>query len=257
VLYTVLLLCFIAVAIGLSLTVFFNIGQIEVTGSAVYGEADIIKAAQINIGDNLFLINTSGSAKRIADNLPYVGEANIKRKLPSTLVIECTSTREYAAFDCQEGYILIDEKGKVLSTNATVLREGVAYITGACPTGATLCRTVEFESAETLQNITRILSAVKEANIEKITSLDIADISAVTLMYDDRIMLKAGSLVNFEKKMLRAVEALRNEEQRNASVKGTLDLTIDPYAYFREGKVERTTPPTTHKESAKAQTDAP
>ncbi len=256
-LYTVLLVCFIAVAVGLSLTVFFNIGQIEVKGSDVYGESDIIKASQIKTGDNLFLVNTNSCEKKITNKLPYIGEAKITRKLPSTLIIECKSTREYAAFDCEEGYILIDENGKVLSTNATVLREGVAYITGIYPVDATLCRTVEFESEETLQNITHILTAVKNADIEKINYLDITDISCVILMYDDRILLKAGSLVNFENKMLRAREAIRSEEQRNASVEGTLDLTIDPYAYFRKGKVERPAPSTTVKQSAQTQTNAP
>ena len=56
------------------------------------------------------------------------------------------------------------------------------------------------------------------------------------MMYDDRITIKVGSVANLERKMLRAAKALSAEDERNPAAVGTLDLTIDPYAYFREGK---------------------
>lgn len=235
--YAVLLVCFIGLAVGLSLTVFFNIDKIEMSGSSVYGDTDIITASEINIGDNLFLTDTDAAAEKITGKLPYAGEVRIKRKFPVTLIIEVTDTREYAAFDWEQGYVLIDEKGKVLSNSATVLREGVAYIAGTYPVKAQLCATAEFEDKLTLENITRVLSAIKNAGLDKISVVNLSDTSAITLMYDDRIMLKAGGIANFEKKMLRASEALKTEQDRNPQAEGTLDLTIDPYTYFRAGKV--------------------
>ncbi len=238
IIYSALLLCFVAAAISLSLTVFFNIQSIEVIESSIYGDTEVIKASEIQIEDNFFLTDLKGAAKKIEGSLPYVGKAVLKRKLPSTLIIEIIETKEYAAFDFETGYVLINEKGKVLSSSATVLREGVSYISNIYPKSANICDTVEFEDGEVLSNVTSILTAVKEAEIQKITSINLSDISAITLMYDDRIMLKAGSLNNFERKMQRAAKAILAEEQRNKMVKGTLDLTIDPYGYFREGKVE-------------------
>lgn len=238
ILYSVLLICFIAVAVGLSLTVFFNIQDIEVKGSSVYGDTEIIKASGIQIDDNFFLSDLKGAAKKITGNLPYAGQAKLKRKLPSTLVIDIIDTKEYAAFDWEQGYVLINEKGKVLSNSATVLRDGVSYVSNIYPKKAEICETVEFEDSATFEQITGILTAIKNAELDKISSISLSDMSAITLMYDGRIMLKVGSLTNFERKMLRAAEAIRVEEQRNKAVKGTLDLTIDPYGYFREGKVE-------------------
>lgn len=242
-LYSVLLVCFIGLAVGLSLTVFFNIDKIETSGSSLYSDTDIIAASGINLGDNLFLTDTGAAAEKITGNLPYAGEARIKRKFPVTLIIEVADTREYAAFDSEQGYVLIDEKGKVLSDCATVLREGVAYISGIYPVKARLCETVVFEDSQTLENITRILGAVKNAGLDKISGINLSDAASITLMHDGRILLKAGGTANFEKKMLRASEALKTEEERNPRAEGTLDLTIDPYAYFRAGTASESETP--------------
>lgn len=238
ILYSALLICFIAVAVGLSLTVFFNIQSIEVKGTSIYGDTEVIKASGVEIGDNFFLSDLRGAAKKITGSLPYAGEAKLKRKLPSTLVIDIIDTKEYAAFDLESGYALINEKGKVLSNSATVLRDGVSYISNIYPIKAELCETIEFEDAAALQQITSILTAIKNAELQKVSSINLSDMSAITLMYDGRIMLKAGTINNFERKMERAAEAIRLEEKRNNAVTGTLDLTIDPYGYFREGKIE-------------------
>ena len=45
--------------------------------------------------------------------------------------------------------------------------------------------------------------------------------------------------MNSDKKLMRARETIEKENTANASVRGTLDLTIDPYAYFREERVTK------------------
>ena len=45
----------IAVAVTLSLTVFFRIDNVAVTGDEIYNNEDVIAASKLNIGDNMFM----------------------------------------------------------------------------------------------------------------------------------------------------------------------------------------------------------
>ncbi len=234
--YALLLLCFAGTAIALSLTVFFQIGTVTVSGSSVYKPADIEKAAGIHIGDNLFLTNTGAAAKKITETLPYAGKAVVTRKLPDTLIIEITDTAQRAALDGENGYILIDETGKVLSAGAAEIGDGVAYVTGISASKAVFCQTIDFADSANKEILLTLLQALKNAGIERITEIRLKDINAITLLYDDRITIKAGGAANMDKKLKRAAEAIKDEDKRNPAVRGTLDLTIDPYVYFREAK---------------------
>lgn len=60
----------IAVAITLSLTVFFRIDNVAVTGDEIYNNEDIIAASQINIGDNMFM--TSKKKQPPESNAPFL-----------------------------------------------------------------------------------------------------------------------------------------------------------------------------------------
>ncbi len=234
--YTLLLLCFAGAAVALSLTVFFRIGTITVTGSSVYAKDDIETAAGVHLEDNLFLTNTDAAAKKITAALPYAGKAVITRKLPGTLIIEITDTAALAALDSENGYILIDENGKVLSANAAELSDDIAYVKGLTPSKAVLCETLAFADPASGDALLALLKAVKNAGLTAVTEIDLKKLSAVTLLYDDRITLKAGTMTDIEQKMKRAAKAIKDQEERNPAIRGTLDLTIEPNAYFRETK---------------------
>lgn len=83
------LLCAGAVAVALTMgaTVFFQVETVAVTGNSRYSQEEIIKAAGIQTGDNLFRMNKFQIAHQVLQGLPYVEEITIRRSLPSTIVI--------------------------------------------------------------------------------------------------------------------------------------------------------------------------
>ena len=141
-LWAALVLCFACTAVVLSLTVFFNINTIEAGGSDIYGQQEITDAGGVKTGENLFLTGTNDVARKICSVLPYAGTVTVKRKLPGTLVIQVQDTAPCAAFDGPEGYILINENGKVLSTSSLMYGDSCAYIRGAQVVSAELCGTI-------------------------------------------------------------------------------------------------------------------
>ena len=54
---------------------------------AGYSEADILSACPIQPQDNLLTADTEAAALAIEQKLPYVGEATVKRKFPSRIVV--------------------------------------------------------------------------------------------------------------------------------------------------------------------------
>lgn len=83
------LMCALAVMVALTMgaTVFFQVETVAVSGNSRYTQEEVIQAAGIQAGDNLFRMNKYQIAKQVLQKLPYVEEVTIRRSLPSTIVI--------------------------------------------------------------------------------------------------------------------------------------------------------------------------
>ena len=103
-----------AVAVVAALTMFFKVSTVEVTGSSRYRDGEVAAASGVELGDNLVLLDKYRIAQRIYTELPYVTEARINRKFPSTLVLEVTETTAVASIQGAGGYWLLSAKGKLV-----------------------------------------------------------------------------------------------------------------------------------------------
>ena len=86
-LYKVLSAAVIVAAIMAGCAVFFRVENIEVNGQSAYTAEQIIGAAEVEQGDNLFAVNKFKVMRQIISRLPYVDEISVSRRLPNTLVI--------------------------------------------------------------------------------------------------------------------------------------------------------------------------
>lgn len=86
------LLCILAVVVALTMgaTVFFQVETVAVAGNSRYTEDEVVQATGIQVGDNLFHMNKYQIADQVLQKLPYTKELNIRRSLPSTIVITVT-----------------------------------------------------------------------------------------------------------------------------------------------------------------------
>ncbi len=128
--YVALSLVVIIIGIVLSLTVFFNVTKIEVEGNTIYTEKEIIAASGVDTGDNLFLVSRDGVRNSIFEKLPFTGTVEFSNKLPGTLKIKVYDTSVRCAIETKDGYILINENGKVLAVVDTLeeLYENAVYL---------------------------------------------------------------------------------------------------------------------------------
>ena len=86
-LYGVLSALVILAAVIGGCIVFFKVDTIHVEGNERYTADQIVEAAGVRQGDNMYLLNKFKMIDQIKEKLTYVDDVTIRRKLPNTLNI--------------------------------------------------------------------------------------------------------------------------------------------------------------------------
>lgn len=115
---TVLLLT-VCLGVALSMTVFFNVTTIELSGSAPqYTPDEIVIAGSVYKGDNLLKLDTEQIEKNIESELIYVESATVTKKYPDAVTIEVKECRESYNIFFDNGILLTSESGKIIANSA-------------------------------------------------------------------------------------------------------------------------------------------
>ncbi len=250
-----LALVVVCAGIALVLAVFFKTGTIQVKGDKVYADAEIIAKSGIEKGSNLFLVDEEKVNQTITSVMPFIKSVTIERDLPDTVIINVKATREVAALPYGAGFILVDEAGKVLDRDSSMLRDGVAVVDGVQLKGAPEGGVIKLNNDDVTNRFVQLLGAIKNSGLQQITGITLTKKGDFELKYDDRITVLLGSDANLLTKLQRAQAAIEREDEINAYSVGVLDLTTEPYAYFRAGERVEDAPETTVEESNNAGDD--
>ncbi len=241
-------LCVICIGVVLVFSLFFKINTISVIGENIYSDKMVSEKSGVEFGTNLFRVNEKEISEKLSKELPFIKSVTLERKLPDTLVINIQSTKEVAAVASNGAFVLIDETGKVLDKNASILRENVAVVTNVKLENATEGEQITLTKQEKTDALLTLLEALKKSGLELLTEINLKNINDIKIRYDDRITFEVGSLTNIDTKLARGVAALEKENEISSYSKGTLDLKTEPYVYFKAGSEE-----TTKKENTKKQ----
>lgn len=221
-------------------SLFFKINSISVKGDNVYSDKMVVENSGIRLGANLFRVNEKELSEKLSSQLPYIKNVTLERELPDTLIINIEATREIAAIANNGVFVLIDETGKVLDNDASVLRENVAVLKNVkikeCKDGECIILT----DSKKNEALITLLGAIKESGLKLLTEIDLKNINDLKIEYDGRIVFALGGLTNIETKLARGKAALEKENEINAYSEGTLDLKTEPYVYFKSGSEDST-----------------
>ena len=216
----------IAVAVTLSLTVFFRIDNVAVTGDEIYNNEDVIAASQINIGDNMFMTSKKKTASGIECTLPYVESAEIKRNLSGTITIKITAATAKLAID-----------------NGDSFGDGIIIIDSSPVISAVPGETVEFQDNDDLGIIKNVLTLLESNELSGITSIDVSNHSNIKLVYKERVTVLLGLSSSVNDKMDFVKAALTRLDSDNPDFTGSIDFTIDKKAYLSPQREDNTTVP--------------
>ncbi len=248
-----ILLAVVVMCVGLVLvfSLFFKINTITISGDKVYSDKMVTEKSGVAIGENLFKIKGEKLTEILSRELPYIREVTVERKLPDTLIINIKAAKEVGAITTSKGFVLLDETGKVLDKNASILKENVAVINNVKLKEYVEGEKVVLTDEKKTETLIKLFEAIKNADMQLLTEIDLKNINDIKIKYDDRITFAVGSLTNIETKLARGVAALEKENEINAYSEGTLDLKTEPYVYFKSGSEENNKKENTKKQQNK------
>ena len=231
-LYKLLAFLLTCTAIALALTLFFRVRTIEVSGNSRYTSDEIIAAAQVKTGDNLFLMNKFNAAERIRRTLPYIETVQFRRMLPDGLSIVVTECADPAAV-VQDGkaYLLCDTGNIVDEMAASAVRDRIQIVglTLVDPQVGTQATAAEGQELM-LERLLELLKALDSRSMAAaVSEIDMSDASQLTLRYLDRFNVCFPWDADYAYKLdylLAVVEKLEVNET------GTINMMQDGKARF-------------------------
>lgn len=228
--FSILILFAAGTMVTLSLTVFFLVTQIQVVGNAHYTAEEIVRTSGFQLEENLFRINKGAAAQKMKDNLPYIYETQIRRKLPSVIVISVTESSPVGAIGGGDNEILLDEFGRALEIAPTGTKGKFPAITGADAPTIHLGQGV-FTKEQTQKNYSQLIQVLQQTgDFDKITQINVSVPYDLTFSYEDRILVTLGDISDIEAKI--SSFSLVTHEKIGGQEKGELDISNPDEVHF-------------------------
>ncbi len=218
--FTLFVIFLLGLSVILCLTVFFPIENLSARGSQLYKAQEIIKASDIELGDNLFAITEGNTLKKIKSKLPYIESVKFKRTLPGNLSITVKDAEEYACYFDGKAYYTVSESGWVLKKEYEN-PENIFTIKGAkaeCKVGSA----VVFKDEEIRELIEKLIATLKEQKLS-INTVDVSDKLSITLRIEGRFNVDLGTANYVSEKIKHLASMVENISAEKA---GKINLSM-------------------------------
>ena len=203
-------------------------------GESRYASDELVRAAGISVGDNMFMINKYDAANKLFAEHPYLDTVRIRRRLPDTLeiiVADCVPVAAVADGDGEEVWIA-DAKGKLLEKMGkdSPLCEGLIAVSGCDTAGAEAGKNLSEVDEKRAKPLFDILHMAENNDIlNHISSVELEKLYQVTMGYSDRLSVRLGAPEELEKKFRFLVYIV---EQLSVTDRGIIDVSDTAEARF-------------------------
>ena len=218
----------VVIAAIVVMSVLFRVHDIRVEGNEHYTDEEIIKAIDIEDGDNLFFYDRIAAVSRALAKLPYIEEVSITRSLPDRITITVTESKAMAYLVVGDEDWTLDHNCKVLGKAADGEQDQLIPIVGFDP-GTLLIGeqlTTGDGSIAPVEYLAEILYQLQERGL---ASNDFSDPDAVKFSYGRKYTVILGSYSEVEYKFGMFVSVM---EKLKAGDVGIINLSDTSTAHF-------------------------
>lgn len=235
----------VVLAVLFSLSLFFKVETVEVTGVERYSTNDIYDAAGIQNGENLLVLSKARISGNIIAKLPYVKSVQVAIRLPGTVIISIEELEvTYAVEDGTGAWWLMDVDGRIVESVSTADAQDHLRVLGVQIADAQVGKQaialeqeaqteedgeiipVAVTGADRLNAALSILSALEKWHVlGQVPTVDVTDITNLQLWYANRFQVRLGTQDNMSFKidaMKQAVEKMGSYEKGELDVSFTL-----------------------------------
>ena len=225
-----LLICTFAAAVA---AVFFRVKTVTVKGDGNYQEQEIIDAGNIEIGTNLFLLDSTEIEKRLLDAFPLLYSVNIKKSIPSSVQINVKFDKPTYYTVIGNEYFLISNELRVLgkytySEDMISQYPDIKKLYTSPVKRAVVGETITFKSDTYSEALVSLLSFLSDSEVfSGITCVDASNKFDICLYYDHRLKAMMGSVTDMNVKLM-FLNGIVNDLGQSS---GTIDITDAEVGY--------------------------
>ena len=218
----------IIAVIAFSLSSFFTVDTIDVQGNKYFTDEEISNMAHASTGQNIIYKLNKGNMLNYLEKNPYIEEARVYRKLPSTIVINVKERIQIAALTYGDKFLIIDNKGTLLRMTKT--KPKLTIVTGFKVKKVKLGETVEVNSPDLFKELLSLLKSMEAGDVY-FTKINITELFITANVYDSLVVKSKYKDLkdNIDKGRLHKV--LDELFKRNIK-RGTITISSDGYASF-------------------------
>lgn len=211
-----------------SLSSFFTVDTIDVQGNKYFTDEEISNMAHASTGHNIIYKLNKGNMLNYLEKNPYIEEARVYRKLPSTIVINVKERIQIAALTYGDQFLIIDNKGTLLRITKT--KPKLTIVTGFKVKKVKLGEPVEVNSPDLFKELLSLLKSMEAGDVY-FTKINITELFITANVYDSLVVKSKYKDLkdNIDKGRLHKV--LDELFKRNIK-RGTITISSDGYASF-------------------------
>lgn len=203
---------------------FFNIKNINITNNKIVSEEELKNSIELKEGSNIFYFNN----KLLIDSLkknPYIKNAKISRKLPSTLVVSVEEREAFFYGKKDNNFYVFDNEGKVLDIRNNIDSFNLIEVKGINLDGVNIGDKIKVSNERAIEFIKEFsrLMAINESTI-KFNSLDITNFLDIKI-YLNNMEIKMGREDDVKAKLNIAINVLEEKKELQNS-KGYIDVSL-------------------------------
>ena len=212
-------------------TPIFNVTEINVEGNSRISNERIESLSKISLNVNTYQY----SKKNIIENIkeePYIESVQVKRKLPSTIIINVEERNRDFFISNYGSYIYLDKQGYILEISNEV--EKLPEIKGFSTSTENLVpgNRISDDDLEKINTAQKIIENIKNNEIEsEITCIDVSNTNDFcVIMQGEGKKIHLGNASNINDKILMLKEILTKEKGKT----GEIFIENLEKVYFRE-----------------------
>ena len=260
----------VGIGVVLSLTVLFkveifrieNMDESTPVNTGIYTEDAILGALGVPVGENMFQFSAAQKEKSMVVSLPYLERVEIRRRLPSTLVIRVEPAVETWCAQSDSGWLTLSDGLKIMAIgetqpeglpallgldieapvagyylklatpNATATPAPAASGVSSSQTSSTASTsspsTGEENGHDPLEDVNRLLELLWTYELkDDCTSIQFGEANELYFIYQNRAKVLLGTFNNLDYKLKFAAYLLHNEDGKGIgdTEQGTLDVS--------------------------------
>lgn len=201
--YVCLLVGATVIFLAVCFFLFFRISEIQLVGNEIYSGEQILEQLPFAAGENLFSFDAKEAESSLRRALPFIGAVEIKRSLPSVVIVEVSERRmELSLAVGEDAYLLSGDLQVLGRIGGEEITDGIAGLRTGAVERCIVGEKISFADARTASDLEELYRCLSENGLMgKIRSIDMTSRFDITVDYDGRFTVYLATIDNMDIKI--------------------------------------------------------